>query len=90
MLFCLARGTVEEVTFREPREGLNFGVNSDGTITANKSRKTVDVKKLFLRNGVSGGVVEIEKLRKELESAGSAELATEMIRKPEEQSINWT
>jgi hypothetical protein len=35
-------------------------------------------------------VVDIVKLRDQLASAGSAELATEMIRKPEEQSINWT
>jgi len=90
VLFCLARGTVEEVTFREPREGVNFGVNSDGTITASKSGQTLDVKKHFIRNGLPGEVVDIEKLRKELHSAGSAELATEMIRKPEEQSITWT
>ncbi|HYV13297.1 MAG TPA: hypothetical protein VE980_20500 [Pyrinomonadaceae bacterium] len=88
VLFCLARGTVEEVTFREPREGLTFGVGSDGTISARKAGKKLDVKKQILRN--DGGVVDIAKLRDQLLSAGSAELATEMIRKPEEQSIKWT
>jgi len=87
VLFCLARGTVEEVTFREPREGLTFGVASDGTVSARKAGKKVDVKKEILRN--AGGVVNIAKLRDQLLSAGSAELATEMIRKPEEQSIKW-
>lgn len=88
VLFCLARGTIEEVTFREPREGLTFGVASDGTVKARKASKTVDVKKQLLRS--SGGVVDLAKLRDQLLSAGSAELATEMIRKPEEQSIKWT
>lgn len=87
VLFCLARGTVEEVTFREPREGLTFGVGSDGTIKASKSGKILDVKKNLVR---SGGVVDVAKLQVELASAGSAELATEMIRKPEEQSITWS
>jgi len=87
VLFCLAHGTVEEVTFREPREGLTFGVASDGTVSARKAGKKVDVKKQMLRN--AGGVVDIAKLRDQLLSAGSAELATEMIRKPEEQSIKW-
>lgn len=89
VLFCLARGTVEEVTFREPREGLTFGVASDGTLAAIKARKTVDVKNELLRHGAPG-VVEVAKLRERLLSGGSAELATEMIRKPEEQSIKWT
>ncbi len=89
VLFCLARGTVQEVTFREPREGLTFGVGSDGTIKAAKSGKTVDVKKNLVRSGPTGGVVDIAKLQVELASAGSAELATQMIRKPEEQSITW-
>lgn len=87
VLFCLARGTVEEVTFREPREGLTFGVASDGTVSARKAGKKLDVKKQILRN--DGGVVDIAKLRDQLLSAGSAEMATEMIRKPEEQSIKW-
>jgi hypothetical protein len=90
VLFCLARGAVEEVTFREPREGLTFGVASDGTVKATKSGRIVDVKKGLARNGAPGGVLDILKLRDQLASAGSAELATEMIRKPEEQSINWT
>ena len=49
VLFCLARGIVEEVTFREPREGITFGVASDGKVSARKSGKTVDVKKQLLR-----------------------------------------
>jgi hypothetical protein len=87
VLFCLARGEIKEVTFREPREGLTFGVGSDGRIT--KSGKTLDVKKDLLRSGPPDGVVDISKLRTELASTGSAALATDMIRKPEEQSINW-
>jgi hypothetical protein len=89
VLFCLARGTVDEVTFREPREGLTFGVASDGTLKAAKAKKTLDLKKNLLRAGPVSGVVDITKLQVELTTAGSAELATEMIRKPEEQSIAW-
>jgi hypothetical protein len=89
VLFCLARGTVDEVTFREPREGLTFGVASDGTLKATKANKTLELKKNLLRAGSIGGVVDITRLQAELTTAGSAELATEMIRKPEEQSIAW-
>ena len=88
VLFCLARGEITEVTFREPREGITFGVGSDGKLEA-RSGKSLDVKKDLLRSGVPGGVVDISKLQTELASPGSAALATEMIRKPEEQSITW-
>jgi hypothetical protein len=89
VLFCLARGTVDEVTFREPREGLTFGVASDGTLKATKAKKTLELKKNLLRAGPVDGVVDITRLQVELTTSGSAELATEMIRKPEEQSIAW-
>jgi len=89
VLFCLARGTVDEVTFREPREGLTFGVASDGTLKATKAKKTLEIKKNLLRAGPTGGVVDITGLQVELTTNGSAELATEMVRKPEEQSIAW-
>jgi hypothetical protein len=89
VLFCLARGTVDEVTFREPREGLTFGIASDGTLKATKAKKTLELKKNLLRRGPTGGVVDITNLQVELTTTGSAELATEMVRKPEEQSIAW-
>jgi hypothetical protein len=89
VLFCLARGTVDEVTFREPREGLTFGIASDGTLKATKAKKTLELKKNLLRVGPIDGVVDITRLQVEQTTAGSAELATEMIRKPEEQSIAW-
>jgi len=88
VLFCLTRGLIEEVTFREPREGITFGVGSDGKLTAIKAGTTLDVKKDLLRTG-STGVVELTNLQKELQSSGSAEFATQMIRRPEEQSIKW-
>jgi hypothetical protein len=88
VLFCLARGLIEEVTFREPREGITFGVGSDGKLKAAKTGKTLDVKKDLLRGGPAG-VVEIAKLQQQLTSTGSAEFATQMIRRPEEQSIKW-
>jgi len=89
VLFCLARGSLETVTFREPREGITFGVSSDGKVKASKSGKVLDVRKDLLRAALSG-VVDIAKLREQLQSSGSAEFATEMIRKPEQQDINWT
>jgi hypothetical protein len=88
VLFCLARGLIEEVTFREPREGITFGVGSDGKLKATKTGKTLDVKKDLLRSQPPG-VVDIAKLQEQLTTAGSAEFATQMIRKPEEQSITW-
>jgi len=88
VLFCLARGLINEVTFREPREGLTFGVGSDGKLKVKKTNQTVDVRNNFQR-GDSPGVVAIAKLGEQMTSAGSAEFATQMIRRPEEQSIRW-
>jgi hypothetical protein len=88
VLFCLARGLINEVTFREPREGLTFGVGSDGKLKVKKTNQTVDVQNNFLHGG-SPGVVAIAKLGEQMTSAGSAEFATQMIRRPEEQSIKW-
>ena len=88
VLFCLARGSLDQVTFREPCEGITFGISSDGKLKATKSGRILDVRKDFYR--APEGVVDIAKLRDQLQSSGSAELATEMIRKPEQQDINWT
>ena len=90
VLFCLARGSLDKVTFREPREGITFGVSSDGKVKATKSGKMLDVKKDLLRAVPPAGVVDVAKLREQLQCSGSAELATQMIRKPEQQDINWT
>jgi hypothetical protein len=89
VLFCLARGSLDRVTFREPREGITFGVGSDFKIQARKSGQTLDVKKDLLRAGALSGVVDVAALRDQLASAGSAEFAAQMIRKPEEQAIVW-
>lgn len=89
VLFCLTRGLIEEVTFREPREGITFGVGSDGTMTVTKTNKKLDVKNNLLRTGALSGVVDIAKLQDQMTSTGSAEFATQMIRRPEEQSIKW-
>lgn len=88
VLFCLVRGSLETVTFREPCEGITFGVGSDGKVKASKSGKVLDVWKDLMRP--AAGVVDITKLRDQLQASGSAEMATEMIRKPEQQDINWT
>ena len=88
VLFCLARGVIEDLTFREPREGLTFGIGSDGKVLARKTGKSVDVKNDCLRSE-SPGVVEVAKLGGQLTSSGSAEFGTQMIRQAEEQSIKW-
>jgi hypothetical protein len=64
-------------------------VSSDGKVKATKSGKVLDVKKDLLRTSPPDGVVDIAKLLAQLDCSGSAELATEMIRKPEQQDINW-
>lgn len=87
VLFCLARGMIEDVTFREPREGLTFGVGSDGKLAARKTGTTVDVKNDLLRS--DSGVVEIAQLGGQLAISGSADFGTQMIRQAEEQSIKW-
>jgi hypothetical protein len=84
VLFCLARGSLKEMTFREPREGLTFGVTTDGML------KTLNVKKDLLRADSRNGVVNVAALRLKLGSnIGSAEFARRMIRMPEEQVIKW-
>ena len=88
VLFCLARGTIQQVTFREPREGITFGVGSNGKLNVRKTGKSLDKSEL-LRSETPAGVVDIARLQAQLTSAGSAEFATQMIRRPEEQSIIW-
>jgi hypothetical protein len=101
VLFCLARGSLKEVIFREPREGLTFGVNSDGAIETRKAKKNLNVRKDFARPESGDGVVDIAALRSKLvqlewgnqglreNNFGSAEFALQMIRRPEEQVIGW-
>jgi hypothetical protein len=93
VLFCLARGSIEQVIFREPREGITFGVDTRGAIKARKSGQIINVKKDFLRK-LRPGVVEVAELWTRLEGsegpdAGSAAFAVQMIRMPEEQVIQW-
>ena len=57
---------------------------------AAKSGQTLDVKKDLMRQSAPAGVVDIARLCKQLQGSGSAELATQMIRKPEQQDINWS
>jgi hypothetical protein len=90
VLFCLARGSLKQVTFREPREGITFGVNTDGEIRARKSGETFNVRSKLLRADARDGVIDIAALRDKLENAGSAEFALQMIRMPEEQVIEWS
>ncbi len=54
VLFCLARGTVEEVRFREPREGITFG--SAATANSKQSPATF----WMLRRAISAVVLSAE------------------------------
>lgn len=94
VLFCLARGSIKEVTFREPREGLTFGVDSDGNVEARTSKKKFKVSPDLLRADSRPGVADVAALRgslaeSEKREVGPAEFALQMIRMPEEQAIKW-
>ncbi len=86
VLFCLVRGSIDQLVFREPREGLTFGVNSNGEI---ESTRSVNVKRDLKRRDAVEGVIDIGALRNKLSCTGSAQLAAKMLRKPEEQVIEW-
>ena len=86
VLFCVARGSIEQLVFREPREGLSFGVTSTGEI---ESGTPVNVKRDLKRRDSLEGVTDISELRTKLSCTGSAQLAVKMMRKPEEQVIAW-
>jgi hypothetical protein len=88
VLFCLARGSLDQLVFREPREGLTFGVSSKGEVEFGQPVQTVNVKSLR-RSEALDGVVDVVELGKKLGCAGSAQFAVRMIRKPEEQVIEW-
>ncbi|MFL6336476.1 MAG: hypothetical protein ACJ754_24500 [Pyrinomonadaceae bacterium] len=94
VLFCLARGSIKQVTFREPREGLTFGVDSDGNVQARASGVKLKVRPDLQRAGSPPGVADVAALRARLAeseklSVGPAEFALQMIRMPEEQAIKW-
>jgi hypothetical protein len=93
VLFCLARGSIKQVSFREPREGLTFGVDTDGNVHAGGDVKIKVVPDL-LRAGARPGVADVAALREKLGAAarrdvGPSEFAVRMVRMPEEQSIKW-
>lgn len=74
VLFCLARGTIQSVTFNEPREGLTFGV-ADGVPMRGQPEK---------------GVLDIATLASNLElGIGPAKFAAHMIRRPAAKTIVW-
>jgi hypothetical protein len=92
VLFCLARGSIKEVTFREPREGLTFGVDTDGNVHAGETNVKLNVRPGLLRPDARPGVADLAALGGRLKAAlgrgvGSAEFALQMIRMPEEQVI---
>jgi len=94
VLLCLARGSIKQVRFREPREGLTFGVDSDGQIEAGSSNVKLKVKPDLLRAGARTGVADVSALRGRLagtlkREVGSGEFALRMIRMAEEQVIKW-
>lgn len=97
VLFCLARGSLKQVTFREPREGITFGVGTGGVVKTRNLNATVKVKEELMRAGACDGVADIAALVRQLTkldklpegSVGSAEFGLQMIRMPEEQVIEW-
>ena len=93
VLFCLARGSIKQVNFREPREGLTFGVDTDGNVQASRDVKIKVVPDL-LRAGARPGVADVAALRERLNATagrkvGPSAFAVQMVRMPEEQSIKW-
>ncbi|HEU4391419.1 MAG TPA: hypothetical protein VFV34_26705 [Blastocatellia bacterium] len=94
VLFCLARGCLDQVFFREPREGITFGVDTQGAIKARKSGQILNVKNDFSRAGARPGVADIAALESRLQrlegaTFGPAAFALQMIRMPEVQVIKW-
>lgn len=94
VLFCLARGSIKQVTFREPREGLTFGVDSDGAVGTRPAGKKFKVKPDLLRAGARPGVADVAALRDRLKAfsgreVGPAGFAVQLIQMPEEQAIEW-
>lgn len=94
VLFCLARGSIRRIAFREPREGLTFGVDSDGNVETHSPAVKFKVRPDLMRAGARPGVADVAALRAKLAGAlgrrvGSAEFAVQMVRMPEEQVISW-
>ncbi|MDT5271218.1 MAG: hypothetical protein QOH49_3404 [Acidobacteriota bacterium] len=94
VLFCLARGSIKAVTFREPREGLTFGVDTDGNLQAHTSGTKFNVRPGLMRADSRPGVADVAALRgrlaeSEKRNVGPAEFALQMIHMPEEQVIKW-
>lgn len=95
VLFCLASSPLKQVTFREPREGTTFGVNTDGIIKTRGKESICEVKKHWMRDKPGDGVINIATLcgkladLEKLSDVGSGEFALQMLNMPEEQVITW-
>ena len=88
VLLCLGRGALNQIVIREPREGLTFGVSSKGEVEFGQPVQTLNVKNLRRSEAVDG-VIDVSDLKSKLGCAGSAQFAAKMIRRPEEQVIEW-
>jgi hypothetical protein len=63
-------------------------VSTEGEVEFGQPVQKVNVKSL-LRSDSLDGVIDITELKNKLACAGSAQFAVKMIRKPEEQVIEW-
>jgi len=88
VLLCLGRGALNQIVIREPREGLTFGVSSKGEVEFGQPVQTLNVKNLRRSEAVDG-VIDVSDLKSKLGCVGSAQFAAKMIRRTEEQVIEW-
>ncbi|HOY05176.1 MAG TPA: hypothetical protein PLO67_07235 [Saprospiraceae bacterium] len=104
VLAGLVRGTIRQATFREPHEGLSFGISGEDTIRMRDGNgrylgqaDTVlkDIGKTYNRATKAAGVLNIRALAEALgkksgkPTAGAAAFALQMIQSPTEQTFEW-
>ena len=105
LMLGLVRGTIESVHFKEPREQLSFGLDTEGNLSLRSpdkpgsSNQRVDaVQKTFARADAADGVMDMHALAGSIVSAlpdtsakrGSALLALQLLRAPKVHTIHWS
>lgn len=103
VMLGLVRGRIRKVTLKEPKEALSIGVSTGGELTpldaSNlepvKGAASIAVKGSYLREGEVANVLKLGELVGELVAAthdrdfGPADLALQLLIRPESQSFVW-
>ncbi len=94
VLLCIVKGEIASVDFKEPLEGIKFGVDAEGKVgkeggekrIATIENETMKLQATYARG--EGGVLKVDALGTALD-AGPAGFGYQLMRRPQDRTFNW-